>query len=149
LLGELYQSKQDWNDAKGALEKARELQPGDPFAALDLANVLVESGGNLGEALSLAQTAQRSLPNSPDAADTLGWVYYRKGEYPLALNVLQQALKLLQSQNAADSADVLYHLGMTYQKTERPALARKHLEGALKSILTTVPLRTLRSSLAF
>jgi tetratricopeptide (TPR) repeat protein len=132
LLGELYESRQDWNNAKGALEKARELQPGDPVAALDLAGVLMESGGNLDEALSLAQTAQRSMPNSPDAADTLGWVYYRKGEYPLALNVLQQALKLLQNQNTADSADIHYHLGMTYQKTERPALARHHLERALK-----------------
>ena len=132
LLGELYQSKQDWNNARRTLEKARELQPGDPVAALDLANVIVESGGNLDEALALAQSAQRSMPNSPDAADTLGWVYYRKGEYPLALNVLQQALKLQQSQNSTDSADLHYHLGLTYQKSERPALARQHLERVLK-----------------
>ena len=94
--------------------------------------MLLDSGGNLDEALSLAQSAQRSAPNSPGAADTLGWVYYHKGEYSLALNLLQRALKLQQSQSTADSADIHYHLGLAYQKTSRPASARQHLEQALK-----------------
>ena len=33
LLGELYQAKGNWSLAKSSLEKARELQPGDPVAA--------------------------------------------------------------------------------------------------------------------
>jgi tetratricopeptide (TPR) repeat protein len=132
LLGELYQAKRNWSSAKSSLEKAREIEPGNPVTARELANVLVNSGGNLDEALSLAQSAQRSAPNSPYAVDTLGWVYYQKGEYSLALNILQQALKLLQSQNAAGSADIHYHLGLTYQKSLHPALARQHLEQALK-----------------
>ena len=103
LLGELYQSKQDWRQAKSAFEKARELQPNDPIATRDLANVLLQSGGNLDDALVLAQTAQRSMPDSPDAADTLGWVYYQKGEYPLALTLFQQALKLQEKRNLPDS----------------------------------------------
>ena len=132
LLGELYQSKQDWRQAKSAFEKARELQPNDPVATRDLANVLLQSGGNLDEALLLAQTAQRSMPDSPDAADTLGWVYYQKGEYPLALTLFQQALKLQEKRNLPDSPDIHYHLGLAYQKTEQPALSRQHLERALK-----------------
>jgi tetratricopeptide (TPR) repeat protein len=132
LLGNLYQSKQDWSGAKAAFEKARELRPGDPVVVRSLADVLLESGGNLDEALALAQSAQRSMPGSPETADTLGWVYYRKGEYVLALTLLQQALKLQQNHDLPDSADIHYHLGLTYEKTAHPALARQHLERALK-----------------
>ena len=94
LLGGLYESKQDWEQAKSAFEKARELQPNDPMATRNLANVLLQSGGNLDDALLLAQTAQHSMPDSPSAADTLGWVYYQKGAYSLAVTLLEQALKL-------------------------------------------------------
>ena len=132
LLGELYQSKQDWREAKSAFEKARALQPNDPMAARNLANVLLQSDGNLDDALLLAQTAQHSMPDSPDAADTLGWVYYKKGAYELAVSLLEQALKLQQRTNAPDNADVHYHLGLAYEKTEKPALARQHLERALQ-----------------
>ena len=132
LLGELYQSKQDWGQAKSAFEKARELQPNDPMATRNLANVLLQSGGNLDDALLLAQTAQHSMPDSPSAADTLGWVYYQKGAYPLAVTLLEQALKLQQKNNLPDNADVHYHLGLAYEKTEKPALARQHLKRALQ-----------------
>jgi tetratricopeptide (TPR) repeat protein len=132
VLADIYQAKGNSSLAQRSLEKVREIEPGNPTAARELANVLVDSGGNLDEALSLAQSAQRSTPNSPDAADTLGWVYYHKGEYPIAVSILQQALKLQQSQNAAGSADIHYHLGLAYQKTSHPALARQHLEQALK-----------------
>ena len=72
------------------------------------------------------------MPDSPDAADTLGWVYYQKGAYPLALSLFQQALKLQQQSHAPDNPDIHYHLGLAYQKTEQPALARQHLERALQ-----------------
>ena len=110
----------------------RELQPNDPMATRSLANVLLQSGGNLDDALLLAQIAQHSLPDSPDAADTLGWAYYKKGAYGLAVSLLEQALKLQQRTNGPDNPDVHYHLGLAYQKTEQPALARQHLQRTLQ-----------------
>jgi tetratricopeptide (TPR) repeat protein len=132
LLGELYGSKQNWSEARNAYQEARNLQPNDPIATRNLADVLLQSGGNLDDALSLAQAAQRSMTDSPAAADTLGWVYYQKGEYPLALSLFEQALKLQQKRDLPDSPDIHYHLGLAYQKTEHPALARQHLEHVLK-----------------
>ena len=131
-MGELYESKRDWNEARDAYQKALELNSNDPLASMRLANVLLQSGGSLDDALSLAQTAHRGMPDSSDAADTLGWVYYQKGAYPLAVNLFEQALKLQQKNHAPDNPDIHYHLGMAYQKTEQPALARQHLERALK-----------------
>src|ERR1035437_2857744 len=88
LLGGLYESKQDWNKAQDAYRKALGLKPNDPLASRSLANVMLQSGGNLDEAMTLAQTARRGMPNSPAAADTLGWVYYQKGAYRPAIDML-------------------------------------------------------------
>ena len=43
--------------------------------------------------LSLAQTARRAMPNSPDTADTLAWAYYYKGAYAFARDLLEDAIK--------------------------------------------------------
>ena len=48
------------------------------MAANNLAWRYAEDGGNLDVALSLAQTAKRKLPDSPEVSDTLGWIYLKK-----------------------------------------------------------------------
>ena len=131
-LGALYESKHDWNGARDTYQNALDLKPNDALASIRLANILGQSGGNIDTALSLAQAAHRSMPDSPDAADILGWVYYQKGVYPLAVSLLEQALKLGQKTNAPDNSDIHYHLGLACQKTDQHALARQQLERALK-----------------
>jgi tetratricopeptide (TPR) repeat protein len=132
LIGELYESKQDWNDAKEAYQKALQLKPDNPLASNNLAYVMLETGGNVDVALSLAQTARRGMPNSPNAADTLGWVYYQKGAYRSAIDLFQESLKLTEQNKAPEDAAVHYHLGLAYEKTSQPSLAKQHLEKALK-----------------
>ncbi len=57
-----------------------------PWRRMTLASVMLQSGGNLDVALSLAQTARRGMPDSPNVADTLGWIYYQKGAYRSAVD---------------------------------------------------------------
>src|SRR5438045_6861552 len=132
MLGELYESKQDWSNAKQAYQKALDLKPDNPLASNNLAYVMLETGGNVDVALSLAQTARRGMPESPNAADTLGWVYYQKGAYKSAIDLFQESLKLAEKNKVPDDATVHYHLGLAYQKDDQPALARQHLEKVLK-----------------
>jgi len=132
LLGDLYQSKRDWNDAADAYQKALAIKPQDPLASIDLASVMLQSGGNLDIALSLAQTARRAMPESPGVADTLGWIYFENGAYRSAIDSLQEALKLGQKSNLPDNPRVHYHLGMAYAKTGQVSLARQQLERVLK-----------------
>jgi tetratricopeptide (TPR) repeat protein len=132
LMGELYESKQDWNKAKYAYQNALDLKPQDPLASNNLAYVLLQSGGNLDVAFSLAQTARRNLPGSPSTADTLGWVYYHKGLYKAAIDMFQEALILGEKKNVPDNPNIRYHLGLAYGKTNQPALARQQLERVLK-----------------
>jgi tetratricopeptide (TPR) repeat protein len=67
------------------------------------------------------------MPDSTSAADTLAWVYYQKGLYGLAADLLQEAL-----QKAPDNPTYHYHLGMVYQKQNNKAASRKHLQRALQ-----------------
>lgn len=132
LMGNLYQSKSDWKSAEDAYQKALAINSQNPEAANGLARVMLSRGENLDIALGLAQTAVKGLPNSSDAADTLGWLYYRKTLYPLAISYLQQALKLQEKNKTSDNPDIHYHLGWAYEKTQQQALARQNFEQVLK-----------------
>jgi tetratricopeptide (TPR) repeat protein len=132
LMGEIYESKQDWAKAKDAYQKALEIKPDNPLASNNLAYVMMQSGGNVDMALALARTARRGMPDSPDAADTLGWILYQKGAYQSAVDLFQEALKLGEKNKSPDEATVHYHLGLAYEKTGQNDLARQHLERVLK-----------------
>ena len=63
-------------------QKSLQIQPDNPVASNNLAYVMLQTGGNVDVAISLAQTA-----------DTLGWAYYQKGLYPTAIDLFKEALK--------------------------------------------------------
>jgi tetratricopeptide (TPR) repeat protein len=132
LAGELYESKQNWGQAKAMYQQALSVQPDQPLASNNLAYVMLSQGGNVDVALAMAQSARRALPDWPNAADTLGWAYYQKGVYQSAISQFQEALRLSEKRGAPDDSVVHYHLGMAYQKANQTALARQQLEKALK-----------------
>ena len=63
---------------------------------------MLEQGGNVDVAMGLAQTARRGMPDSPNAADTLGWAYYQKGVYQSAISQFQEALRLAEKRGEPD-----------------------------------------------
>lgn len=132
LAGEMYESQSDWNDAKGMYQKALEIQPDNPLASNNLAYVMLQQGGNVDVALAMAQTARRGMPDSSNAADTLGWAYFQKGVYQSAIDMFQESLRLNEKKGAADDPTVHYHLGLAYEKANQPAQARQQLERVLK-----------------
>jgi tetratricopeptide (TPR) repeat protein len=127
LLGALEESRKRVDRARQLYEQALQVSPDNPIAANNLAYILLEHGGNLDVALSLAQVARRGLPKMSNSADTLGWAYYKKGAYSLAIGLLQEALK-----DSPQNALYHYHLGMAYHKNNEPAKARQHLRRALE-----------------
>ena len=131
LAGELYQSQNNPEQARAMYQKALDLDPNNPVASNNLAYVMLEQGGNVDIALNLAQSARRGMPDSANAADTLGWAFYQKGIYQSAIDQFQEALKLNEKVHAPEDPDVHYHLGLAYQKNNQPALARQHLQRAL------------------
>jgi len=81
--------------------------PEDGIAMNNLAFRLAEAGTDLDQALSLAEAAQRKLPNNADIADTLAWVYVKKGLNESAIQILNGLLR-----KYPDSPLLRYHLGV-------------------------------------
>jgi tetratricopeptide (TPR) repeat protein len=133
VLGDIYVAKSDWKAAENAYQGALAINSLNPVAANDLANVMLHTGESLDAALSLVQTARRVSPQSSAIADTMGWIYYQKGQYQLALNSLEEALNLATKNQLPDDLDIRFHLGMAYVKTKQPALARQNLEQVLET----------------
>jgi tetratricopeptide (TPR) repeat protein len=132
VLGDLYESKSDLKKAESAFQNSLALNSQNPVASNELARVMLQTGENLDVALALAQKARAGLPNSPGVADTLGWIYYRKGVYPLAVTFLKEAFDQQEKNKMPDNPDFDYHLGWAYEKAGQPALARQHFEHVLK-----------------
>ena len=127
LLAQLEEARGDWQKAQSLYQKALQVQPDFPAAANNLAYLMLEHGLNTDVALSLAQTARRGLPNLPQAVDTLGWAYYKKGAYGSAVTQLEEAVR-----RDPRDANFHYHLGVTYAKMGDNGKARAELERALQ-----------------
>jgi len=126
-LGTVYEGQGNWQEAQSVYQRALAIQPEDPLAANNLAYLLLEHGGNITVALTLAQTARRGFPNIPNSADTLGWAYYQNAAYSLAAPLLEDAVK-----GAPSNATYRYHLGMTYEKLNDLKRARIELEKSIR-----------------
>ncbi len=125
LLGRLEEAKGDQTAAMVDYKKALQIDLTNAIAANNLAYLMVENGQNVDVALTLAQTARRAMPDSPNTADTLAWVYYFKGEYEAARGLLESALKA-----APDNASIHLHLGLPYIKLNDKSDAVQQLKKA-------------------
>jgi tetratricopeptide (TPR) repeat protein len=127
MLGILYEGQGNWQEAQSLYQRALAIHQDEALAANNLAYLMLDHGGNVTVALTLAQTARRGFPNVPNAADTLGWAYYQNAAYSLAAQLLEEAVK-----GAPSNATYRYHLGMTYQKLNDIKRARMELEKSLR-----------------
>lgn len=66
--------------------------PNQPTALNNLAYSLAERSEGLNEALSLAQRAVSQYPGSAAFMDTLGWIYFKRGQLPEAESTMIEAL---------------------------------------------------------
>jgi tetratricopeptide (TPR) repeat protein len=126
-LGSLLETRNQWQEAEDLYQKALQIQPDYALAANNLSYLMLEHGGNANVALTLAQTARKGMPDSPNAADTLGWAYYQQGVYNASIDLFQEAIK-----SDPENPTYHYHLGMAYQKSNNFAMAKKQLEYTLQ-----------------
>ena len=101
----------------------------DPNNALILNNygfMLADRGVQLQKALAMIQKAVKLDPTNYAYLDSLGWVYYRLGDYNKAEKHLQQALA-----RGATDPTVHDHLGDVYEKNGQLKLAAAQWEMSL------------------
>ncbi|MBW2275456.1 MAG: tetratricopeptide repeat protein [Deltaproteobacteria bacterium] len=94
LLANLHLLDGDGAAALAVMERANSAKPGNPETQRQLAYLLASTGGDLQRGVALARQAQRGAPRNPETLDTLGFVYFKRGEFPLALGFLRQAIAL-------------------------------------------------------
>jgi len=131
LIGMVQDGRKDYDKSIDAYKRALTLNADAAFAANNLAWNYAEHGkGNLDEAIRLAQGVVQKFPNEPGYADTLGWVYYKKGLHAAAIEQLQKAVRQVTAAKT-DSALYRYHLGAALAAAGRKGEARQQLQQAL------------------
>ncbi len=126
LLGVVRNSMGKIDEANKEYRRALELSPKNALAANNLASNLSDFGGNLDEALKFAQVAREAAPEDPNVADTLGWIYYKKGLFDTASPLISDAASKLEK-----NAVVRYHFGMVLAKKGKAKEAAAELRSAL------------------
>ncbi|MBN8731774.1 MAG: tetratricopeptide repeat protein [Acidobacteria bacterium] len=124
----IHELSNEKSKTKPIYEKILRISPDNPVALNNLAYMMAESGVDLDQALTYAQRAKQKLPNNPDVADTLGWVYIKKNLSDDAIKIFRDLLQV-----KPDHVTWRYHLAIAlFQKGDK-LQAKKELEAALKN----------------
>ena len=122
----------DWEKAEADFKMSLALNPKEARVLNYLGYSLLERKERLDEALVYIQDAVRAEPDSGYIVDSLGWAYFRTGEYDKALVQMERAVNLL-----ATDGIVTDHLGDVYWAVGRITEAQFQWRRALSFGLET------------
>jgi tetratricopeptide (TPR) repeat protein len=125
-LGLLQEQAERFEDARQTYSAALKLDGDNVEALNNLAFVTAETGGNLEEALKLATEASKKLPNQPNVADTMGYVYLKMKKVGSALQVFRNL-----AQKYPSNPTFRYHHGLALLETGDKGGAKTEFEAAL------------------
>jgi tetratricopeptide (TPR) repeat protein len=109
------------------LEEALSLNTEDPYLLNYVAYTWSEHNNNMDQALNYAEKAASLRPSDGTILDTLGWIYFKKGNIHEALTTLEQAYQL-----RPDDPCISDHLADVYNHLERTPEALYHWKRALQ-----------------
>jgi tetratricopeptide (TPR) repeat protein len=115
-----------WQDAEKDLKMALKLKPDQPLVLNYLAYTWVEAGVHQDEALAMLKRAVALRPEDGFIIDSLGWAYYRQGDFANAIKYLEQAVLL-----EPGEATINDHLGDAYWRVGRRLEAKFEWQHAL------------------
>lgn len=113
-------------EAERAYRDTLALESNNPDVKNNLAYLMAETGGNLDEALRLAQEAQRDKPQDMALTDTIGWIYYKKKNTDSAIAVLTNVV-----QKAPRDPIYHYHLAAALYDKGDKTQAKRELQAAI------------------
>ena len=113
-MGISYEQSGNWEKAEAALKKALELSQNHYYVQNYLGYSWLRQGKNIDDAFTLIVDAYNQAPNDGHIADSLGWAFYRIGQYDNAVKYLEKASEL-------EPANALIndHLGDAYWQAGR------------------------------
>src|SRR6201747_2623763 len=111
-------SKQ-WAKAEADMRKALELQPEQPHVLNYLGYSWIDQGINLDDGMKLIKRAVDQRPDDGYIVDSLGWAFFRIGNYEDAAKNLERAIDL-----KPEDPTINDHLGDAYWRVGRTLEAR-------------------------
>ena len=126
-IGLVHETMADLDLARDIYEKILSINPKFTPALNNLAYLYSEKFNQPDKALALANKAHELLPADPYAADTLGWILFKKGDHARAVPLLDESATRL-----AGEPEVQYHAGMVHYMMGDETPARAAFERSLR-----------------
>ncbi len=112
--GICYERNKQWANAEADMKKALELYPEQPHVLNYLGYSWIDQGVHLDDGMSMIKRSVEQRPDDGYIVDSLGWAYYRLGNYDEAVKNLERAVELKPVDPTIND-----HLGDVYWKVDR------------------------------
>ncbi|MBV9971012.1 MAG: tetratricopeptide repeat protein [Xanthobacteraceae bacterium] len=112
--GICYERNKQWGNAEADMKKALELYPEQPHVLNYLGYSWIDQGVHLDDGMSMIKRSVEQRPDDGYIVDSLGWAYYRLGNYDEAVKNLERAVELKPVDPTIND-----HLGDVYWKVDR------------------------------
>jgi tetratricopeptide (TPR) repeat protein len=112
--GICYERSKQWPSAETDMKKALELFPDQPLVLNYLGYSWIDQGLHLDEGMDMIRRAVDQRPDDGYIVDSLGWAYFRTGNYDEAVKYLERAVLL-----KPDDPTINDHLGDAYWRVGR------------------------------
>jgi tetratricopeptide (TPR) repeat protein len=112
--GIAYERLKEWEKAEPNFKRALELSPNQSQVMNYLGYSWIDMNINLEEGMDLIRDAVRLRPNDGYVVDSLGWAYYRLGDYENAVEELERAVEIRPGDPTIND-----HLGDAYWRAGR------------------------------
>ncbi len=115
--GVSYERLKNWPAAESDLLKALELSPDQPLILNYLGYSWVDQGKNLKQAMGYITKAVKLKPDDGYFVDSLGWAYYRLGDFKQAVSYLERAVELRPEDPTINDhlGDAMWRVGRTFE----------------------------------
>jgi tetratricopeptide (TPR) repeat protein len=117
--GICYERSKQWPKAEADLKKALDLFPEQPHVLNYLGYSWIDQGVNLDRGMDMIKRAVQQRPDDGYIVDSLGWAYYRTGNYEEAVKQLERAIEL-----KPEDPTINDHLGDAYWRVGRTLEAK-------------------------
>jgi len=120
-LAQLYERSGNGKEAVAAYREVLKIKPDEPYVLNNVAFLIAKTGGDLDDALAMAERSKQQLADSPDVSDTIGWIYLKKNQVDRALEIFRVLVE-----KSPGSASFHYHYGMALlQKGDKTGASRE------------------------
>lgn len=127
-LAALYEKVKDYKSAEAIISSMLEKNPENPHALNFLGYSLLERGGDMKKAYEYINKAVSIRPDDGYIRDSLGWYYYKKGEFDKAFKETYKAWQLVK-----DDVVISKHLALIYKAMNNYDKAKEHYVEALRN----------------